>query len=110
MSKKTKKSAQTFLEYAMLVSTVVAVLVSFTPLLRRGAQGMIKVVADQIGNQTDAEQPGGLDGQLDEQTTDVTSVTVKRTRENLGEVSYIYDGTNSRTITATSTNLGFRYD
>jgi hypothetical protein len=109
MKRKYKNSAQTFLEYAMLVSVVVAVLISLTPLLRRGVQGMIRVVSDQVGNQSGAEQPGGLDGHLVEQIIDVDQASVRRRREDFGETRVDYDGTVSQTVTTTTTNLGFQY-
>ena len=93
----------------MLVSVVVAVLVSLTPLLRRGVQGMIRVVADRVGNQEGAEQKGGLTGHLVEQTMDMDTVSVKRLREDFGDTRYDYDGTATQTMSATTTNLGFQY-
>ena len=70
---------------------------------------MVRVVADQVGNQEGAEQAGGLDGYLVEQTSDVDQASVKRLREDFGDTRLDYDGTSTQTVTATTTNLGFQY-
>jgi len=93
----------------MLVSVVVAVLISLTPMLRRAVQGMVRVVSDQIGNQSGAEQPGGLDGHLVEQVLYTDQASVQRLREDFGETRFDYDGSYARTISTTTTNLGFQY-
>jgi len=65
MQKIRKKIGQTFVEYSLLLGIVVVFLLTMTPLIKRTAQGMVRAVADQLGNQADADQGGGTAGQLD---------------------------------------------
>ena len=51
-----KTQAQSTGEYIMLLTIIVAVGMSMFPLIKRGAQSLIKGGADQIGVQQDAEQ------------------------------------------------------
>jgi len=78
-------------------------------MLRRAVQGMVRVVSDHVGNQSGAEQPGGLDGHLVEQIIDTEQASVKRLREDFGETRFDYDGSFSQMVTTTTTNLGFQY-
>lgn len=48
--------AQMFVEYAIVCGIVVMILISMNVLIKRGIQGMVKSVADQIGNQANADQ------------------------------------------------------
>lgn len=47
---------QTMLEYLLLIGVVTLVLVSMGTDFKRGLQSMVKVTADQLGNQEGAEQ------------------------------------------------------
>ena len=102
-----RHQGQTFLEYSILIGIVVAFMVSMSPMLKRGVQGMIKVVADEVGNQVNAEQSAGIHGYLEEQYSSTQVNQVKRRREEMGEVGYIYDGSFTQTFTTTASNLGF---
>ena len=101
-----RKRAQTMLEYLALLSIVVAVLLAMGVYIQRGIQGMIKITADQLGNQQDADQDITDDGYLVNAVSISRSQMDKTTRERIGTVNYIYSDeleTESRTIT----NLGF---
>jgi len=50
------QKAQIFLEYLLVIGAVVMIMFAMSMLIKRGTQGMIKVVADQIGDQINAEQ------------------------------------------------------
>ena len=104
--KRTKKG-QTFIEYTLLLGIVVAVITALNPLVRRGAQAMVKLVADQIGNQKEAEQEGGKAGYLIQQYAVGRIDTAKRVYERAGVTNYIWSGGGTDMITATDTNLGF---
>ena len=43
-------------EYVLVVSIVIAFVMVMFPMVKRGTQSIIKVTADQIGNQKNAEQ------------------------------------------------------
>jgi hypothetical protein len=92
----------------MLISIIVMILISFTPLLRRAEQGMIKVVADQVGNQQEAEQLGGKKGYLINQLTLQKTLQLKRKREITGDTIYSYDGSQDSEAVAATTNLGYK--
>lgn len=57
-------TAQTFIEYTLLLGIVVMVYLAISPLIRRTSQGLVKLVADQVGNQLNADQGGGESGHL----------------------------------------------
>src|SRR3990167_6310436 len=50
------KHGQSLLEYVILISIVGAVLVAMGPYMKRGVQAVVKVTADQLANQEQAEQ------------------------------------------------------
>ncbi len=50
------RRGQTILEYMLLIGFVVLAIFYMGPALKRGLQSLIKVTADQIGNQADADQ------------------------------------------------------
>ena len=50
---------QTIVEYSLLIGIVIALLLVVTPMIKRGSQGMIKTVADEVGYQNNAEQKEG---------------------------------------------------
>ncbi|MEI8012180.1 MAG: hypothetical protein WCI27_06840 [Candidatus Omnitrophota bacterium] len=55
------RRAQTLIEYVVLISVIVAGLVYMLPRVKRNTQSMIKLAADQIGNQSGAEQDMSAD-------------------------------------------------
>ena len=59
-----QNQAQTIVEYTLLIGITIAILLAVTPMIKRGTQGMVKVVADELGTQQNAEQVGGDGGGL----------------------------------------------
>ncbi len=51
-----KNQGQTILEYVMLLGLVTIVLVYMSVDMKRAVQSMVKVTADQLGNQVNADQ------------------------------------------------------
>ena len=49
---------QTIVEYSLLLGIVIALLVTMTPMVKRSAQGMVRVIADELGYQRNGEQQG----------------------------------------------------
>lgn len=49
---------QTMVEYSLLIGIVIAVILAMTPMVKRSAQGMVKIIADEVGYQSNAEQRG----------------------------------------------------
>ena len=102
-----QKKAQTIVEYTLIVGVLVGLLVAMTPLMRRGIQGMVKTVADQVGNQQNAEQIGGDSGHLDDAHTTVHFDQERRVREYLGTTTYDYVTDRTETQSVVFSNLGF---
>lgn len=112
------KKAQTLLEYTIVLGLVVAVLSAMAPMLQRGVQAMIRLVADQVGNQQNAEQVAfrqvngvipeefSRQGFLEESYSSVQSSMRKERIDDLGVVSYLYDD-ETETETDALVNLGF---
>lgn len=50
------QKAQSLMEYVMVIMVIVMAVMALMPMLRRGAQSMIKAGADEIGDQKSAEQ------------------------------------------------------
>jgi len=100
-----EEKAQVFMEYVIIISIVILVLTAMSTMIKRGTQGMIKVVADEIGIQADSEQNAD-EGYLRYSTALTRSDMDKRTVESLGQTDYVYD---DQTITTqrSSINLGF---
>ncbi len=102
--------AQTLMEYTLVLGVVLLILVAMTPIIKRGSQGMIKFVADQVGNQQNSDQTFDDTGHLINSFTIINSLTGGRTEEFLSS-----DGAHTRygyndEINMSSTtflNLGF---
>lgn len=101
-----KLDGQVFSEYALVLGLVVMVIVAMTPLLKRGLQGLIKTVADEVGIQADAEQKFDESGHLERAYSSTRSSTDKTLTESAGVLRYTYDDT-VRINGLTVSNLGF---
>ena len=118
----TRNSAQTLLEYLILIGIVTVVLFAMYHAMKRGVQSVIKITADQIGNQQRADQrepnisnaviinalgePVAVSGYLVESFTATRGSNQKEVQELDGDVGYFYNesvSTNSNSLT----NLGF---
>ena len=98
---------QTFIEYTLLIGILITILVAMTPMLRRGVQAMVKVAADQVGNQHNADQIGGRYGHL---INSVASVGVQQdisARERIGVTGKVYDQDQTFIHSNTFLNQGF---
>jgi Flp pilus assembly pilin Flp len=103
---------QTILEYTILVGIVSVVLYYMGTGIKRGVQSMIKVTADQVGNQQNADQDYNLStqGYVEVSNTFTQMGNTDQTAELGTNSSYmenkIYDETTT-TLTNTITNGGF---
>ena len=93
------------MEYVIIVSVVILVLMAMSTLIKRGTQGMIKVVADEIGVQVNAEQ-NAAEGYLKFSNVLTRTMADQRTLENVGDTVYAYDDEVLTTQTSII-NLGF---
>jgi hypothetical protein len=88
--KKSKRQAQTFVENTLLLGIVTMLVVAMSPMARRGAQAMVRLVADQFGNQEMADQAGGDQGYLVNQEAKSRETQSTKRRDRLGTTSYDY--------------------
>ncbi|MBZ0165295.1 MAG: hypothetical protein K8I00_00710, partial [Candidatus Omnitrophica bacterium] len=88
-----KQKAQSMIEYTTIMITIIAIVAAMSTIIRRGSQGWIKLVADQIGVQNLADQKFNdiRQSQLDSSYSLVRSDTQKRTLEVAGVINYIFD-------------------
>jgi hypothetical protein len=101
------RGGQTFVEYTILISLIGGILIAMTPLIRRSAQGMVKVIADQVGNQVNAEQSGGDQGLLELSETQTQIDTSKVKTEALsGAITYQFLQERVKTDNETKSDLG----
>jgi len=109
MSDCAAQKGQSLVEYTIVLGLVVAVLMAIGVLFKRSAQGMIKVMADQVGRQENADQDFSQDQYMVSSYTGGTVYQSKTTQELLGSTTYIYRDT-SRRYSDTLLNLGFTED
>ncbi|OGX06011.1 MAG: hypothetical protein A2Z88_05990 [Omnitrophica WOR_2 bacterium GWA2_47_8] len=110
-----QRDAQTILEYMSLIGIIAAVFLAMSAYIGRGLQGMVKLVADQVGNQKDADQrPKQVPGQRDDRGFLINSYTAERDfKSKLSETipggNFIYRyGDRVESDSHAITNLGFR--
>ncbi len=105
---------QTVVEYIVLIGIITVALFYMGPLFKRGVQSLVKVTADQIGNQQNADQdfvnaddPGATGGYLVGSNTGVTShVSKKVETPGWGGVADITVNETTNTAADSLTNLG----
>jgi len=112
-----KRLGQGLLEYSMILSVIVMIFVSMGPMLKRNTQSMIKLLADQVGSQQNAEQLRGdseediqeqkkRKGYLEKSDTNTIIDSESMQIEEAGKQEYEYD--EKMTIESkTRTNMGF---
>ena len=105
--KKINYRGQSMLEYVTLVAVAVSVLIAMSLYIRRGVQGMVRTVSDQLGDQQGAEQKFDESGHLINAVTVTRSTSDKQTRERVGDINYIFSDTTVTESTST-VNAGFQ--
>ncbi len=94
-------------EYVMIVGLAAAIFFAVSPLFRRGIQAVVKLTADQIAPQQNAEQRvTPLSGYLMENYQTTQFAHSKNVTEDIGIISYGYDDSDA-SITNSKSNLGF---
>ena len=106
MTKQIQKG-QVLLEHILVIGVVILALVTMTPMIRRTIQSVIKVTADEIGTQKDADQDFNSDrGYLVESRTGTQYSRRVQHRDIPGKTIKVTTETTD-TSTMTITNLGF---
>ena len=91
----------------MVIGLAAAVFFAMGPFFKRGIQSIVKLTADQIAPQQNAEQRiTPLSGYLVENYSSVSYSHGKNTIENIGIVNYVSDDLDF-TISNSKVNLGF---
>jgi len=104
------RSGQNLMEYTLLLGVIMIILFTMSPLVKRGSQGMIKFVADQVGNQQASDQSFEEEGgYLVNALTNSSAQMRTETIENVGITGYDY---NDSTTTSSSQylDMGFSKD
>jgi hypothetical protein len=100
---------QSVVEYSLIIGIVIAVLMVLSPMVKRSTQAMVKIVADEVGIQQNAEQNSEAGLVRSEIKTDMDQ---QRRREEwrAGTVHSVQATYEDQTITNTLTesNLGTR--
>jgi len=97
------------LDYAILFGIVATILFAFSSYIRRGIQGMVRTVSDQIGPQEGADQRVNRergDGYLISSFADVDLASGKDSKEYVGSFNYHFDDKSTVRLETVS-NLGF---
>ena len=97
------------IEYTLVMGIIVTIIFAMGPMIRRGLQGMIKVVSDQVGNQEASEQLFDDQGHLESSFTKVDARFVKNIQDQYGRTTYAY-GDRIETTSNVYLNLGFTPD
>ncbi len=109
MFKRKKQRAQTILEYTIVIGLIVVIMIAMGPYLQRTIQGSIRLTADQIGFQENADQDFSV-GYLERSFATTRTVSNKTTNEGQhgerGTTEYLYDDATNTTSNA-QVNLGF---
>lgn len=100
------RKGQTILEYTIVLGVIVIIMSAMGPMLKRGTQSLIKVVADQVGVQQNAEQKFDERGHLDASYASTRGSMDKQTLDSIGVTTYIF---NDLTTTQSNAlmNLGY---
>ena len=102
------KKAQTFVEYTTLLGVIATIMIAMSPMVKRMTQGMVKVAADMVGCQENAEQIADDSGYMEGYNAFISRNRQAHTQERLGETYYVYDRDSVRTDSKQVTNSGFR--
>jgi hypothetical protein len=103
-----KSKGQSILEYLVLSGVVGVAAVSMFTGLKRSIQSIVKVTADQVGNQLAADQdPERNLGYLKNSWSLTTLDSNKRRQDFFGETTFTFDDT-VKTDSVSIVNLGFQ--
>lgn len=98
------RKAQSILEYAIVLGIVAIALSAMSLYFRRGIQAVVKVAADEAGNQKDAEEIDPLKG-IKTSSAINRQVQVTQRSRILKDNSRISDSSATATATGTSTSV-----
>ena len=98
---------QSVLEYLLLVGVIVVALFAMMQAIKRSGQSLLKVAADEIGNQQNSDQSFDIElGYLDSSNSMTSSQNEKRVVDRIGLITYTLNDAQG-VLTNAKTNLGF---
>jgi len=108
---KTGIGGQTIVEYSIVIGIILTVIIAMQPMIKRAGQAMIKLVADQIGNQEEGDQrsfyPNAVsDSRLDWAKTKTGAGMDTQTIQFLGSTNYAFSDS-TKIDSEQQSNLGF---
>ncbi len=100
------QKGQSILEYTIVLGVIVIIMFTMGPMLKRGLQSIIKVVADQVGVQQNADQRFDEAGHLEASYATTRGAMDKQLQDLAGETTYTF---NDLTTTRSNAliNLGY---
>ncbi len=104
------RRAQSLMEYVLLITILVAAVMTMFPRLKRTTQSMMKSAADQIGDQKGAEQDMNTGDAYLQGSNTVTSSQIDNVRNDAGGWSVRNVQEQVTTMTNSLTNMGFILD
>ncbi len=72
-------SGQSVIEYVLVIGVVIMVLMGMSNYMRRGIEGVVKDMSDQIGNQNESAEVDPLKGVKIESSSNITSTSSGKT-------------------------------
>lgn len=100
-------TAQSVLEYTIVLGLVAIIFVAIAPLFKRGVQSVVRLTADQIQGQANADQnPNSPGGYLVGQYSASQALSNTSTEELFGVTRYTR-GDSEVSTTNSTVNLGF---
>lgn len=103
---KPSAKGQSILEYTILLGVIVLVMFAVGPMIKRGTQSLIKVVADQVGVQQNAEQKFDDGGYLQNASTAARGSMDKQIFDTAGMMTYVFNDV-STTVSNAVSDYGF---
>ena len=100
------KKGQSILEYTIVLGVIVIIMFTMGPMLKRGTQSLIKLVADQVGVQNNADQRFDESGHLEASYAATRGSMDKQTLDFVGSTTYVFNDLTSTQSNALI-NLGF---
>ena len=99
-------NGQNLIEYTIVISIVLLIVLAMTPMLKRALQGLVTTVADQVGLQNESDQKFDESGHLEQSYTSTRANLSEETRDRVGVVNYVFQDLTS-TSTRSMVNLGY---
>jgi len=100
------RRAQTLSEYTIIIGLIIMAFMAMQHRLIRAIQGMVRLVADQVGVQKNSDQRFDESGHMISSDVMIRQQISKETRDVLGVINYIYNDITAQNEES-SMNLGY---